>query len=157
MSSIVLFLFFIRKCIPTSIRSSPWPWNLFWCCAIQKVGLDSLVEVIKDQHQKSRDFVNLFFQNHLLCDARCWCHHTLPPPSTSPSVGSFTLPDLNSWYTFESPRAKSDLGEKDSATFLRHIKWVETLLLYSVPVLGILRNNGISLIIAIFGLKIVYN
>ena len=76
MSSIVPFLFFIRKCIPTSIQSSPWPWNLFWCCAIQKVGLDSLVEVIKDQHQKSRDFVNLFFQNHLWCDARCWCHHT---------------------------------------------------------------------------------
>ena len=78
------------------MQSSPWPWNNdnpnpF--DAIQKVSLDFSVEVIKDQHQKSRDFVNLFFQNHL--SSLSWCSVFAPAARTE-----FYTSDLNSWYTF---------------------------------------------------------
>ena len=78
------------------MQSSPWPWNNdnpnpF--DAIQKVSLDFSVEVIKDQHQKSRDFVNLFFQNHL---------SSLSPDAVFAPADrtEFYTSDLNSWYTF---------------------------------------------------------
>ena len=86
------------------MQSSPWPWNNdnpnpF--DAIQKVSLDFSVEVIKDQHQKSRDFVNLFFQNHL--SSLSWCCVCARCPDRVLHFRSKLL--IHFW----SPRAKSDV------------------------------------------------